>query len=244
MVIRDDFFINNVSARSIGISTVDPLSPPPMASRRYTDYSVGNDTVMVVDDDEFDNILYTMTVRVIGKPESIDNSVLYRFLQGAKKLRLSRLPLYEFRIQKIGGIEPQVRNKNNETVYTITLELEPWKYIAFEPTITVSSSDTLIGGSGTRYSKPLYKLILGRQIAGSTFTVNGQQFIIDIPLDVTITDGILYLDAENDIVYDKAGNNCMMYTTGDIQYMNTDQNSISWTGDITSVSIKRNGRCY
>ena len=102
----DDFWINGVSARSKGITTVDPLQPPPMAARRYSDYQVGSDTDLIVSDDGFDDIRYSITVRVIGKPESLDNAALYAYLAGAQTLRISRLPLYEFRIRKVSGISP------------------------------------------------------------------------------------------------------------------------------------------
>ena len=236
----DSFSIDNVPCSDVGLYCDTPPVQS-MQESRITEYRTGSDEDYAVDDDSYGDIQLKFVCYVFA-PDNFDTSAVYQYLRSGKKLRYSRNSGYYYKIKdvKCSAVE---KYDGKRLKYTITFTVAPFKFIDNEEVIELSSGG-IVNGSGTRYSKPLYKLILGRQIAGSTFTVNGQQFIIDIPLDVTIADGILYLDAENDIVYDKAGNNCMMYTTGDIQYMSTGQNSISWTGDITSVTIKRNGRCY
>lgn len=240
----DDFWINGVSARSKGITTVDPLQPPPMAARRYSDYQVGSDTDLIVSDDGFDDIRYPITVRIIGKPESLDNAALYAYLAGAQTLRISRLPLYEFRIRKVSGISPQSRNKGNEMIYTVTFELSPWKYFAFEPKVNVSSSGTNIVCAGTRFCKPLYKITLSSYTGTGAFSVNGQQVTIIIANSMHTK--TFYVDSEKQIAYDGGSNPQMrtQLTSGIFPYMNVGQNAVTFGGIIESIEITRNQRCY
>lgn len=243
---RDDFWINGVSARSKGITTVDPLAPPPMASRRYNDYQIGSDTDLIIPDDEFSDIVYTPTVRVIGKPESLDNSILYAFFAEAKTLRLSRLPLYEFRIKKIGGINPVSKNKGNEIAYSVPLELEPWKYIAYEPAVSVTSSGYIVQNAGTRYCKPVYTLSLSDSSGSGTLTVNGQSVSISIPQSIDSTTFVI--DAEKMLAYSIGTGNVKTIRTNLTSwiypFMSVGNNYVQFSGIIQSVSIKRNERCY
>ena len=237
----DDFWINGVSARSIGLTTVDPLTPPPMASRRYSDYQIGSDTDMIVADDGYDDIQYSIKARVIGKPESLDNSAIYAFLAGAKTLKLSRLPLYEFRIQKVIGIQPVARAKGNEVVYNIGFELSPWKYLAHEPEITLTSAGN-IQNDGTRYCKPVYTLHLTAQTGTGTLTVNGQTVTINIP--EMLLSSTFVIDAEKMLAYD--GNNRIrtQYTSGLFPWLGVGQNYVTFGGIVDQVKVKRNERCY
>ena len=239
----DDFWINGVSARSKGITTVNPLTPPPMASRRYNTYRVGSDADLIVSDESYNNIAYSITARVIGQTESLDNSVLYAFLQGAQTLRLSRLPLYEFRIKKVNGINPQVRNNGNEIIYQISFELAPWKYTAFEPAITLSSAGNVANG-GTRYCKPKYKLNLSSSTGTGAFSVNGQQVTLIIP--VAMGSNVLIVDSENQIAYDGGSSPQMrtQLTSGIYPWMNPGNNYVTFGGIVGSIEIQRNQRSY
>ena len=237
---NDDFWINGVSARSIGITTVDPLVPPPMASRRYNTYQIGSDTDLVDADDSFDDITYPITMRVIGKPGSLDNSALYAFLAGARTLRLSRLKQYEFRVQKIAGITPSMRSKGNEMIYNVSFKLAPWKYVADEPEITLTAAGN-VQNAGTRYCKPVYTLHLNGAGTG-LLTVNGQTVSVSIPVGTSITDFII--DSEKQIAYD--GNNVIRtkLTSGIFPWLGIGNNYVQFSGIISSVDIKRNERCF
>ena len=237
---NDDFWINGVSARSVGITTVDPLVPPPMASRRYNTYQIGSDTDLVDADDSFDDITYPITMRVIGKPGSLDNSALYAFLAGARTLRLSRLKQYEFRVQKIAGITPSMRSKGNEMIYNVSFKLAPWKYVADEPEITLTAAGN-VQNAGTRYCKPVYTLHLNGAGTG-LLTVNGQTVSVSIPVGTSITDFII--DSEKQIAYD--GNNVIRtkLTSGIFPWLGIGNNYVQFSGIISSVDIKRNERCF
>ena len=237
---NDDFWINGVSARSIGITTVDPLVPPPMASRRYNTYQIGSDTDLVDADDSFDDITYPITMRVIGKPGSLDNSALYAFLAGARMLRLSRLKQYEFQVQKIAGITPSMRSKGNEMIYNVSFKLAPWKYVADEPEITLTAAGN-VQNAGTRYCKPVYTLTITGAGTG-TLTVNGQTVVVNIP--VGAGGGTFTIDSEKQIAYD--GNNQIHthYTSGIFPWMNVGNNFVQFGGVVSGVTIKRNERCY
>lgn len=237
---NDDFWINGVSARSVGITTVDPLTPPPMASRRYNTYQIGSDTDLVDADDSFDDITYPATVRVIGKPGSLDNAALYAYLAGARTLRLARLKHYEFRVHKIAGISPSMRSKGNEMIYNISFILAPWKYVADEPEITLTASGN-VQNAGTRYCKPVYTMTITGAGTG-TLTVNGQTVVVNIPFGAG--GGTFTIDSEKQLAYD--GNNQIhtQYTSGIFPWMGVGNNFVQFGGVVSGVTIKRNERCY
>ena len=237
---NDDFWINGVSARSIGITTVDPLVPPPMASRRYNTYQIGSDTDLVDADDSFDDITYPITMRVIGKPGSLDNSALYAFLANARTLRLSRLKGYEFRVQKIAGISPTMRAKGNEMIYNVSFKLAPWKYVSDEPEITLTAAGN-VQNAGTRYCKPVYTLTIAGAGTG-TLTVNGQTVVVNIPFGAG--GGTFTIDSEKQLAYD--GNNAIhtQYTSGIFPWMGVGNNFVQFGGVVSGVTIKRNERCH
>ena len=235
---NDDFWINGVSARSIGITTVDPLVPPPMASRRYNTYQIGSDTDLVDADDSFDDITYPITMRVIGRPGSLDNSALYAFLANARTLRLSRLKGYEFRVQEIAGISPTMRAKGNEMIYNVSFKLAPWKYVSDEPEITLTEAGN-VQNAGTRYCKPVYKLTITGAGTG-TLTVNGQTVVVNIPFG----SGTFTIDSEKQLAYDGSNAIHTQYTSGIFPWMNVGNNFVQFGGVVSGVTIKRNERCF
>lgn len=246
---RDDFLINGVSALTVGLVTEMP-QPMPMAARRYADYSAGSDFDIAVDDNSFDSIQYTITARVIKKPNNFNNAEIYAFLQGAKTLQLTRMPGYYFRIQKVLGIEPVANRKynGNEQTYTIGFQLEPFKYhLSDEPITHEGAGSTFyFQNAGTRFSKPVYTFTLSALSGLGGFIVNNAGVVISIP-ENALTSTQFTVDTERMIAYSGSGNtqtNAMMYTTGTFPFSASGTNAMILNGILGAVSIKLNQRSY
>lgn len=238
----DNFMIDGVSCESVGLYCDTPPVQT-MAQTRMQQYDVGSDEDRIIDDDSFEDIQFQFNCYSFY-PENFDTAEVYAYLRSGKKLTMSRNAGYFYRIKEVRCTASE-KYDGKRLRYNVTFTVSPFRYIDNEQDIVLSSGEgTAVNGSGTRYSKPIYILQLKRLMQDSAFVVNGQGFNISIPLAETISGGKLYVDAENDIVYDANGNNRMMFTTGDIPYLSTEQNNISFSGDISGITIIRNGRCY
>lgn len=227
---RQDFALNGISARSVGL-VVDDLTPPPMAQQRYTVWATGGDTDLISPDGEFDSPEYRITARIINQP-NFDNSALYAFISDARTLTLSILDGYYFKVQRVLGISPISTYRGREQTYEIGFILAPFKYLIENPEIEVTENE--ISGVGNRYSRPIWKLT-GCNGAAS-LTVNGQTLTI-------AASGTIYVDTERMLVYDSSNANVLSKTAGILPFIQPGRNTVVFSG-ATGLTVKRNGRCY
>ena len=115
----------------------------------------------------------------------------------------------------------------------IRFECEPFKmqYPA-EPKVTLTAAGTVTNKGNV----PAYPVI---KITGSgdiTFTCNGKTIALN-DVDTSVT-----LDSGAKIALDDLGNNFLANTVGTFPILQKGDNSISWTGSVTSVEITRNMR--
>lgn len=224
---REDFAVNGVSARTVGL-VVDTLAPPPMAQPRYSAYPVGRESDLIIREGDFDDIEYHIAARVI-RPESYDNSAIYAYLNGAKTLRIAKLTGKEYRVQRVLGIVPTARLRGIECAYDIGFVLAPFKYAADETAIAV---DGTIENPGALPSRPIFT---GTAAAGATLTVNGETLTFTAAMQFTV-------DAERMIV---ANGNALdtIHTVGLLPMLQPGINTVSTTG-IENLRCKVNARWY
>lgn len=241
---RDDFSINGVSARTVGL-VVDALNPPPMAQQGYTVYNVGLDSTYTDADDTYNDVEYHIPARVLCRPNDFDNSRIYAFLQGAETLTISKISGKYFRVRQVLGITPSSAHRGNEIAYDIAFVLAPWKYHTKNDTITMS--DTSITNPGTRYSRPLYKIT--HSGSGCSLVVNGQICKIQSWTDkngtTTQPPSPIWIDAERMIAYSMFGTskiNATKFTDGAFPFLMPGQNTAYTTGD--TLEITGNWRDY
>lgn len=228
---RDDFYINGVSARTVGL-VVDNLQPPPMAQQRHTVWSTGIDADSYQDDDVFDDIEYIIPARVLCNPNDFDNSTLYGFLQAAKTLQLSKLAGKYFKVRAVGGIVPTSAVRGNEITYSIRLILEPFKYHLSNDEVSPASG--IITNPGMRYSRPVYKIT---HTGACVLSVNGETTQIDATAASPI-----FIDSDRMFAYDEAGTNQTRHTTGQFPFLQPGTNTVSTTG--SAVTVIGNWRDY
>lgn len=223
----------------IGLN-VEFLQPVPMAVQQYTEWQTGADMSGVSPDNYFENIEYDITARVLRDPTAFASSEIYALFANARTISLSNAPGYFYRIRKVLGIVPEAAPelKGNEIIYTISLELAPFKYHL------ANSEQTVTGGTienpGTRYSRPVYK-ITGRTAGNTGFTlhVNGQEFVLTGLTDTSTT---ITIDADKLICYDQGNNNLIPNSAGQIPFLAPGVNAVSV--DNGTLSIVGNWRSY
>ncbi len=223
----------------IGLN-VEFLQPVPMAVQQYTEWQTGADMSGASPDNYFENIEYDITARVLRNPTAFASSEIYALFANARTMTLSNVPGYFYRIRKVLGIVPEAAPelKGNEIIYTISLELAPFKYHLSNAEQTVTGGT--IENPGTRYSRPIYKII-GRAAGNTTtkLTVNGQQLTLSELTDASTT---IYIDTERMLIYDQANTNLMPKSSGILPFLAPGVNTASVTAG--TLSITGNWRSY
>ena len=237
---QDWFKLDGVSCESVGLY----CDTPPvqiMAERRGQAYQVGQDEDQYKDDDSFADISFRFNCYAFF-PEDFDTSAVFAYLQGRKKLTMSRNDGYYFRIRNI-QCSTSEKADGRRIKYQITVKCAPFRYIDNEEDVTITTSGT-VTNAGTRYCKPVYTVALSANYGTGALIVNGQTLTITIPQADAVSDGKIIIDAEKEMAYGTDYSNRTMQTAGIFRYLAIGQNLVQCTGICTGVTIKRNGRCY
>lgn len=230
----DWFMVNGVSSDTIPDIYVDTPSVPPMAKQRYTRYQTGADEDGVSPDNTFEDLSYSLTFYTFSRT-SFDNSDIYAFLSNPRTLQISRLNGFYFKVHEVHIDNPENVSKGMKIRYNVNFMLAPFKYFTDNPEILVTSG-SIVTNRGTRYSRPTFRIVgtgdIKLNVNGEVFEVNGlsenQQVIIDSSRYITYSG--------NNLFYTK--------TKGKYPFLASGNNVISWDGNISSVHVTKNERCY
>lgn len=230
---KDWFKINGISSDTVGIY-VDTPSVPLMARQRYTTYQTSTDEDRTSPDDTYENLKYSLIFYTFDR-ESFDNSDIYAFIAKAETLQISRLSDYYFKIRERYIDSAENISKGLKIRYNATFILAPFKYVINNPEISVTSGD-IVTNNGTRYSKPVFRIAgtgdIKINVNGSVFEVKelseNQEIVIDSSSYITYSG--------NNLFYNKTVGKYPLLAVGD--------NLISYEGNISSVKIIKNERCY
>ena len=235
---RDYFELDGISCSDIGLWCDTPPIQV-MAEERGKNYQVGADEDIYKSDDSYSDIQFRFTAYAFFAYD-FDQSNVYAFLHGKSKLTMSRNDGYYWRIRSI-SCSPSHSQDGLKIRYQITIRCAPFRYIDDEEDITLTAAGN-VQNAGTRYCKPVYTLHLSATTGIGTLTVNGQSVVVNIPSATGSTDFVI--DSEKQIAYD--GNNMIYtkYTSGIFPWMGVGGNYVKFGGIISSVTIKRNERCY
>jgi len=234
----DFFALDGISCSDIGLWCDTPPIQV-LAEERGNNFQVGADEDLYRSDDSFSDIQFRFTAYAFFA-EDFDQSAVYAFLHGKSKLTMSRNSGYYWKIRSI-SCNPSHSQDGLKIRYQITIRCAPFRYVDNEEEITLTSPAN-VQNAGTRYCKPVYTLHLTSAEGAGSITVNGQTVAINIPVTTGSTDFVV--DSEKQIAY--AGNNTIYtkYTSGIFPWMGVGQNYVTFGGNVGSVTIKRNERCY
>lgn len=233
---RDDFMLDNVSARSVGlVAEIPPV--PPLAEQQYIEYNNGSDTIEYIPDTVFEPITIEVKARAFKRPHDFSSTKIYEFLQGKKNLKLTRFSGYHMKIRRLLGVSPIQTTKGNEIIYNISFVCDPWKYIDDNDEF-VLPNDGVFVNPGTRYSKPIIRCTISS--APATITTNGETLTINQAGQITI-------DSERMLVYKTVGNvntAVTQYTIGKLPMFSVGQNLVAVSSSVSNVTVVGNWRCY
>lgn len=232
MKTKDFFKINGVSSDEFTNVLVNLPPVPPLAERKYTEYDVGGDEDYTIADDAFKDIKYSVEFMTVDIPE-YDNSELYKLIAEAKRLEISRLPGYYYKVRRATMQAPTSKYDGDKVTYKINFTLAPFKYFIDNPQIDVVSGDTVVN-KGTRYSMPKIELT-GTGLV--EISVNGTNFTVDTKGEAVTIDStrkITYYTSSGELIYN--------LTSGFYPMLASGNNVITHSG--TSLKINLNERSY
>ena len=230
----DYFVINGISSRKIADIYVDTPSVPPMAQQRYTTYQTGADEDGTSPDNTFENISYTLIFYTFER-ENFDNTDIYNFFVNADTLQISRLNGYYFKVREVHPEPPENLSNGRKIRYKVNFMLAPFRYLTNNPEIQLQNGE-IVQNNGTRYSRPIFKItgsgdikiIVNDEIFEIKNLSSNQEIIVDSSRYITYSG--------NDLFYNR--------TNGKYPFLAVGDNSVAWEGNISSVKIIKNERCY
>lgn len=226
----DTIEVNGVSSDTVGVY-VDTFPFPPMPERVYQEYDAGNGSENnVYAESRYKDVQITLNLYLFDG-EYNPNSI-YEYLQGAKTLRSSRFPDYEYRVKKVSGISPVTQNAGKRKL-SVTFTCSPFRY-AYDNPEEVLENGQYFHNSGSIFSRPKWRIY---NIRSPFFlNVNGEQFSINLSGGETVV-----VDTDRMIAYSGV-DVVLSKTTGNLPLLATGSNQISWTGDVDRVTIQKNER--
>jgi len=235
---KDWFKLDGVLCDTMGLICDTPQIPP-MARKRYTTFKFGSDEDGVFSDDSYENVRYTLTAFKFPMDRATDfnDTALYAWIQGAKRLEISRYSGYYFKIRTIDGIQPVTRSDGMRIDYKISMTLSPFRYHTANDEFALPN-DGVITNPGTRYSKPIIKFTAD---GGGVITTNGEAFT------VAYESGLITVDSDRMLCYktvDGENISIMEKTVGKLPMFSAGTNAVQVSAGISNCTVIGNWRCY
>ena len=235
----DSIKINDVSSDELGLY-FDYLDVPPMAHQRRTRWSTRRDEDGFSADDTYENIIWPFACYTFMN-ENYYNSAIYQYFAEAKKLEISRLPGYHYKVVDIQLSAPEQLLGGKRIAYKGTFELSPFRYANNNNPVAITNGATF-EYNGTRYGKPI---ISGTSAASQELIITCTHGNTQDRLSIAnCTAGeTLYIDTERKIVHN--GTSIILNRVdGVYPTLQPGNNSITWEGTFNNVQIVKNRRSY
>lgn len=176
---------------------------------------------------------YDRTVE-IGLFGEFDIDEITHFFSGEGVAIFSNEPTKKYiaRITKQVEFERLIRFRKAKVNFTV----QPWKYAVGEQAVESTTSPLTVKNAGYELSKPLIK-IEGSAGTETRLSLNGSEFMaVTIP-----PEGVIWLDSEALNCYNlNADKN--QFVKGKFAELVTGNNTITWTGTLTKVTIEPRSR--
>ena len=221
--------IDSREVKGVIVSELPPITKPKMRVRVDTiDGKDGAETVNL----GFE--AYTKTVKIgLTKDYNIDNIIAW--LSGEGNIQFSNEPdkYYRVKIHEQIDFERLLRFRTAE----VKFYTQPFKYSATERTKTISvvgQNTTEIRNAGNYFSKPIVAFTGTGTV--NVFVNDVQKCVLNLGTNESIT-----LDADKQEAYDGATlKNRQMQ--GEFITLDVGKNIITWTGNLTSISLTNYSR--
>lgn len=224
------FIYNGIDSRMMGV-IVTSMPPTVRAAKRVNSVKVpGRDGSLHESDGAYDNYTKTMECAIKNR-EKLDD--IAAWLTGSGEIIFSSEPDKVYRVTISNTISIAQMMKTFQK-FMVSFDTYPFKYSVnvFDEAMTLTEPVTVLG-KGTVFSQPIIT-VYGE--GAVTLTING----IDYPL--SNVDGYVTLNSEIEECY-KGNLNCNNIFSADFfPWLDTEENAISWTGDVEKVEIIPNWR--
>lgn len=229
----EKFTLDGVSSDTLGLFC-DYLQPMNMAEQKYSEYNTGEDEPLVIPDEVYSNIPYQIRFYTF-LDEDYNDTAIKTFCANKQILTLSRYPDYYFKIRRISLTAADGLGYGKRIDYVLALSIAPFRYVTDNPQVILSTGDDIIN-EHSRYSKPEFEITGSGNI---TLTVNGSDFTITgLGLGQTVT-----IDSTRHVTY--SGNTLLTgKTNGKYPLLNAGSNTVTWTGNVSSIKYKGNWRDF
>lgn len=184
-----DFVIINFEKNSndYGLYIDTPL-PPPSAKRRYNRIEIAGKNDIVTGTDAYDDVSYTLTGYVFSDGKSFNNNRIYELFKGAKTLEISRYEGFYFNVNEIEEIIPESSYNGTKVLYSVTMQLAPFKYAKEPSTTEIGKEYTAVENTSSIYSEPVIQIKMKK----STSTILKGD--VDMDGKITAADAALVMD--------------------------------------------------
>lgn len=221
------FVFNGVhSWNDLGLICAD-MPYPPQAGQEYTYTNIPYRAIPLRQKNKYFNTK-SITITVINNDKSCTD-IIYSVLFGQGKLVLSTCSDRYFDVT-VSPIVPQFAAR---TIDKIPLEFiaQPFAYSLTNEPVSLSQPDTVTLG-GNIFAEPVIK-VYGS--GDGTLTVNGKNILLyEIDENIVLDTPRLLAYKGSQVLLDK--------TFGNLPTFDVGNNSVSWSGGITSVEITKNER--
>lgn len=229
----EKFTLDGVSSDTLGLFC-DYLQPMNMAEQKYSEYNTGEDEPLVIPDEVYSNIPYQIRFYTF-LDEDYNDTAIKAFCANKNILTLSRYPDYYFKIRRISLTAADGSGYGKRIDYVLALSIAPFRYVTDNPQVILSAGDDIIN-EHSRYSKPEFEITGSGNI---TLTVNGSEFTVK-GLETNQT---IIIDSIRHVTY--SGNTLLTgKTNGKYPLLNVGSNTVTWTGNVSSIKYKGNWRDF
>lgn len=229
---KDWFEWNDVKCTTFGIHiTAQPTLIRPSERVTFTNVPGRPGTLTLLEgDDVYDDFILPVecTVADMNRVDGIS-----AWLKGTGKLKLAARPggFYYARIANQIEFAKVLRNHENRT-FTVNFRCKPFWYQSDVQPITLITSGTFITNPGSVFSEPVITVYGSGEITlmvGTTICelsdINGS-----ITLDTPLMEAYSGVTSMNS------------HMSGDFPLLESGQNAISWTGNVTNITVQPNWR--
>ena len=239
------FTYNGISSEDMGLKIIS-FPPPPKAEETITYTAIpGRETGLVKRKGQYSNTKPQLKFALLDRSRY---RAILEWLSGSGQLIYSDEPDKYYNAYFTGSTDyERVSDEIIEASMKVTVL--PFARAA-NPTIidlTSATSYVLANNAGTVKGKPIITL----KPSGTdpvTISINGEDFVVQIPGEVSTLGWSITIDSELQIAYYTRTNGdkvtCTEYTTGHFPLLHVGDNYIKHGGNVTRMEINMNERWY
>ena len=198
-----------------------------------TDINIpGREESLYITHDEFDDTV--INIKAYSFENGFDIGPVYAWLRTAKTLRFNNSNRY-YKVKKLNAITPNYSG-HGRNLYTISFVVSPFRYFVSDDALRFTTKTFTVTNGGNTYSRPVYTIYGSGNIEIATIDGSGNE-IEKIKVN-GITSSVV-IDSDRLIIHEDG---VLRISEGVIPLLQSGTNRFKVTGNVESVTIRRNQR--